>query len=66
MGLFDILLGTDKDNSNKKKDWDRSVFDTDRFSNNGSGNWVDLEDVSTGDTHSDGFEHPYFDEECEW
>lgn len=32
----------------------------------GSGNWVDWEDVSMGDNKSDGFEHPYFDEDGEW
>ncbi|MBQ5728905.1 MAG: hypothetical protein IIV54_00770 [Bacteroidaceae bacterium] len=46
--------------------WDYSVFDRDRFENNGSGNWVDWEDVSTGNTETDGFEHPGFDENGEW
>ena len=27
------------------------------------GNWIDWEDVSTGDCKSDGFEHPFFDED---
>ena len=47
MGLLDFLLGDDS-SSNNGRDHDRSVFDTDRFRNNGSGNWVDWEDVSTG------------------
>ena len=47
MGLLDFLLGDDS-SSNNGRDYDRSVFDTDRFRNNGSGNWVDWEDVSTG------------------
>ena len=46
MGLLDFLLGDDS-SSNNGRDYDRSVFDTDRFRNNGSGNWVDWEDVST-------------------
>lgn len=66
MGLFDILLGNDNRKSNKGNDWDRSVFDTDRFRSRGSGNWVDWEDVSTGNTTTDGFEHPYHDEDGEW
>ena len=37
------------------RDWDRSVFDSDRFRNNGSGNWVDWEDVSIGKYDGDGF-----------
>ena len=46
MGLLDFLFG-DNNSSNSGHDFDRSVFDTDRFRNNGSGNWVDWEDVST-------------------
>ena len=41
MGLLDFLLGEDN-SSNNGHDYDRSVFDTDRFRNNGSGNWVDV------------------------
>ena len=40
MGLLDFLLGEDN-SSNNSRNHDRSVFDTDRFRNNGSGNWVD-------------------------
>ena len=65
MGLLDFLLGDDS-SSNNGRDHDRSVFDTDRFRNNGSGNWVDWEDVSTGRYEGDGFEHPNFDEDGEW
>ena len=65
MGLSDFLLGDDS-SSNNGRDCDRSVFDTDRFCNNGSGNWVDWEDVSTGSYKGDGFEHPNFDEDGEW
>ena len=36
MGLLDFLLGDDS-SSNNVGDYDRSVFDTDRFRNNGSG-----------------------------
>ncbi len=66
MGLFDFLLGNDKHDADHGEEWDRSVFDTDRFRNRGSGNWVDWEDVSTGDCDTDGFEHPNFDEDGEW
>ena len=38
----------------------------DRFRNNGSGNWVDWEDVSTNRYDGDGFEHPNHDEAGEW
>ena len=65
MGLLDFLLGDDS-SSNKGHDHDRSVFDTDRFRNNDSGNWVDWEDVSTGSYKGDGFEHPNFDDDGEW
>lgn len=66
MGLFDFLLGDDKRDTDHGEDWDRSVFDTDRFRKRGSGNWVDWEDVSTGNCDTDGFEHPNFDDEGEW
>ena len=66
MGLFDFLLGDDSGESNQGRDYDRSVFDTDRFRSRGSGNWVDWEDVSTGDVETDGFEHPSHDENGEW
>lgn len=66
MGLFDILSGNDSHKADEERDWDRSVFDTDRFRSRGSGNWVDWEDVSTGDCKSDGFEHPSFDQDGEW
>ena len=66
MGLLDFLSGDDENRTEVTRDWDRSVFDTDRFRNQGSGNWVDWEDVSTGDCKSDGFEHPNFDEDGEW
>ena len=66
MGLLDFLFGDDDGQKESKRDWDRSVFDTDRFRNQGSGNWVDWEDVSTDDCHTDGFEHPNFDEDGEW
>ncbi|MDE5956138.1 MAG: hypothetical protein K2G80_06550, partial [Bacteroidales bacterium] len=52
--------------SNNGQGYDRSIFDTDRFRSNGSGNWVDWEDVSTGNYRSDGFEHPAHDEYGEW
>lgn len=64
MGLLDFLF--DDDSQDVGSDFDRSVFDTDRFRNRGSSNWVDWEDVSTGDCKSDGFEHPFFDEDGEW
>ena len=41
MGLLDFLFGGDDSSSDGGRDWDRSVFDSDRFRNNGSGNWVD-------------------------
>jgi hypothetical protein len=66
MGLFYILFGDNKHKSNEGRDFDRSVFDTDRFRSRGSSNWVDWEDVSMSNTKSDGFEHPFFDEEGEW
>lgn len=66
MGLFDFLFGDNNNEPENTKDWDRSVFDTDRFRKRGSGNWVDWEDVSMGDNKSDGFEDPYFDEDGEW
>ena len=44
MGLLDFLLGGDDSSSNGGRDWDRSVFDSDRFRNNGNGNWVDWEE----------------------
>ena len=66
MGLFDFLHEDNKQESAEGREWDRSVFDTDRFRNNGSGNWVDWEDVSTGENKTDGFEHPNFDENGEW
>ena len=66
MGLLDFLFGGDDSSSNGGHDWDRSVFDSDRFRNNGSENWVDWEDVSTGRYDGDGFEHPNHDEDGEW
>ena len=68
MGLFESFFGVkDSNNSkNKPKDWDVSVFDTDRFRNRGSANWVDWEDVATGDVETDGFEDPRYDENGEW
>lgn len=66
MGFFDELFGVDSQKKKQSRDWDRSVFDTDRFRSRGSGNWVDWEDVSTGENRSDGFEHPNFDDEGEW
>ena len=48
MGLFDILFGDNNNDAEDNRDWDRSVFDTDRFRKKGSGNWVDWEDVSMG------------------
>ena len=65
IGLLDFLYG-DGSFSNSRRDWDRSVFDSDRFRNNGSGNWVDWEDVSTNRYDGDGFEHPNHDEAGEW
>jgi hypothetical protein len=66
MGLFNLLFGDNSSNSNQGRDYDRSVFDTDRFRSRGSGNWVDWEDVSVGDVETDGFEHPFHDEGGEW
>lgn len=71
MGLLDFLLGSvvnsgQNNDSNDVKDWDHSVFYTDRFRKNGSANWVDWEDVSTDHVETDGFEDPYFDDEGEW
>lgn len=67
MGLFSFLSGDNSnDNSKKRRDWDISVFDTDRFRNQGSGNWTDWEDVNTGRYEGDGFEHPNYDEDGEW
>lgn len=66
MGLFDFLFEDSSDKSMKTRDWDRSVFDNDRFRNRNSGNWVDWEDVSTGDVKTDGFEHPSYDDNGEW
>lgn len=66
MGLLDFLLGNDDRQQDGGSDWDRSVFESDRFRKRGSGNWVDWEDVSTGESKSDGFEHPQFDDNGEW
>ena len=66
MGLFDFLFEDSSDKSKNAQDWDRSVFDTDRFRNRNSGNWVDWEDVSTGEVKIDGFEHPNYDDNGEW
>ena len=66
MGLLDFLFGGYNSSSNCARDWDRSVFDSDRFRNNGSGNWEDWEDVSTNRYDGDGFEHPNHDEAGEW
>ena len=66
MGFFDSFFEDPNKKSKKSQDWDRSVFDTDRFRNRKSGNWVDWDDVSTGDVETDGFEHPNFDDDCEW
>lgn len=66
MGLLDFLFGGGNSSSNNSRGFDRSVFDTDRFRERGSGNWVDWEDVSTGDYEGDGFEHPNYDEDGEW
>ena len=66
MGLLDFLFGGDGSSSDGGRDHDRSVFDSDRFRKNGSGNWVDWEDVSTGSYNGDGFEHPNHDEDREW
>lgn len=66
MGLLDFLLGGDGSACNGGRDWDLSVFDTDRFRNNGSGNWVDWDDVRTGSYEGDGYEHPNHDEDGKW
>ena len=59
------LFEDDNNESESNSDWDRSVFDTDRFRKRGSSNWVDREDVSTGDCDTDGFEHPNYDKNSE-
>ena len=66
MGLFDFLFDDDSHESDPGRDFDSSVFDTNRFQNRGSSNWVDWEDVSTGDCNTDGFEHPNFDDSVDW
>lgn len=66
MGLFDFLFEDSSDKSKKTRDWDRSVFDNDRFRNRNSGNWVDCEDVSMETVKTDGFEHPSYDDNGEW
>lgn len=66
MGLFDFLSKEKKGTSKKGRDWDQSVFDTDRFKNKGSSNWVDQEDVCTGSYNGDGFDHPKDDPKGEW
>ena len=66
MGLLDFLFGGSNTSSSNGRRYDRSVFDTDRFQERGSANWVDWEDVSTGDYEGDGFEHPNYDEDGEW
>lgn len=48
MGLLDLLFGGGDPPAEGGSSFDRSVFDSGRFRNNGSGNWVDWEDVSTG------------------
>ena len=47
MGRLDFLLG-DESSSNEGNDYDRSVFDTDRFRKNGSGNWIDWKMLAQG------------------
>ena len=59
-------MGNDDRQQDGGSDSDRSVFDSDRFRRRGSGNWVDWEDVSTGESKSDGFEHPQYDDNGEW
>jgi hypothetical protein len=66
MGLLDFLFGGSNTSSSNGRRYDHSVFDTDRFQERGSANWVDWEDVSTGDYEGDGFEHPNYDEDGEW
>lgn len=74
MGFFDLFFGNSSNSNNcnsssdqaPTQEWDCSVFDTDRFRNRGSGNWVDWEDVATGEVETDGFEHPYHDQNGEW
>lgn len=66
MGLLDFLFGSTDTKKPQKKDWDTSVFDNDRYKSKGSGNWVDWEDVSTGESKTDGFKHPYHDQDGEW
>ena len=58
MGLLDFLFEGDDSSSNSGRDWDRSMFDSELFRNNDFGNWVDWEDVCTGNYKGDGFEHP--------
>ena len=60
MGFFDLFFGNSSSDQAPTQDGDRSVFDTDRFRNRGSGNWVDWEDVATGEVETDGFnpQHP--------
>ena len=41
MGLLDILFGSNNESENSR-DWDRSVFDTDRLRKRGSGNWEEV------------------------
>ena len=66
MGLLDFLFGGNDSSSDGGRDWDRSVFDSDRFRNHDSGNWVDGEDSSTERDDGDGFDHPNHDEYGEW
>lgn len=49
MGLFDVLFEDSNGKSKTTVDWDRSIFDTDRFCNLKSGNWGDREDIIIGD-----------------
>ena len=55
MEVLDFLLGGDDSSSDGGRDWDCSVFDSDRFRNNSSGNWMDWEDVCTDSYKGDGF-----------
>lgn len=41
MGLLDILFGNSNESENSR-DWDRNMFDTDRFRKIGSGNWEEV------------------------
>ena len=63
MGLLDFLFGGNDSSSYGGREWDRWVFESDRFRNHDSGNWADWEDVSTGRYDGDGFEHPNHDED---